>query len=90
VAVVSPSAIKGASPSDKEIETLYQDMAKLIQLLLFVICQAGYDPGNTAEIVAKNAAYFWASVRGERTEGHPNYHAPPTRSRHSPDDRKTP
>lgn len=69
----SPKRIKAASFSDMEVEKFYQDMAKLIRRLDFVVRQAGYNPDNSAEIHAKNAAYFWASVRGERTEGHPDF-----------------
>jgi hypothetical protein len=85
VAQALPTEVAGAIPSDEEIESFYQDMAKLIRLLLAVVHQTDYRPDDTAKIHAKNAAYLWASVRGERTEGHPNYQAPPNRSRHSPD-----
>lgn len=63
--------------TDQEVENFYQDMAKLIRLLKSAVERAGYDPDETAQIHAKNAALFWASVRGERTEGHPSYRAPP-------------
>ncbi|MGE0260092.1 MAG: hypothetical protein AB7T18_15210 [Alphaproteobacteria bacterium] len=86
----TPTEVATPIPSDEEIEIFYKDMAELIRLLLVVVHQTDYRPDDTAKIHAKNAAYFWASVRGERTEGHPNYQAPSSRSQHSPDGKKVP
>jgi hypothetical protein len=69
-------AATGAVPIDAEIESFYQDMSKLISLLLHLVKGHGYDPQQTAEVYRFHAAFFWAAVRGERTEGHPNYRAP--------------
>ena len=72
--VAGPAAAPAVqSATDQEVESFYQDMAKLIRLLKDTVERTSYDPDETAEIHAKNAALFWAAVRGERTEGHPNY-----------------
>jgi hypothetical protein len=73
-----PATVLGAqSATDQEVENFYQDMAKLIRLLKGAVERTSYNPDETAEIHAKNAGLFWASVRGERTEGHPSYQPPP-------------
>jgi hypothetical protein len=38
-----------------------------------VVEQTSYDPEQTASIFGRNAMFFWAGVKGERTEGHPYY-----------------
>jgi hypothetical protein len=58
------------------IELLYQDMATLIRLLLHVVLRTSYEPRETVGVFAHHARFFWAGVRGERTEGHPNYKEP--------------
>jgi len=65
------------SATIEEVENFYQDMAKLIRLLKGAVGRTGYDPDDTSQIHAKNARLFWASVRGEGTEGHPSYPPPP-------------
>ncbi|HEU4358143.1 MAG TPA: hypothetical protein VFR54_06775 [Xanthobacteraceae bacterium] len=60
-----------------EIESFYQDTSKLIRLLLHVVNGVLYGPQDTAEVYRFHAGVFWAGVCGERTEGHPNYQAPP-------------
>jgi hypothetical protein len=69
-------AATGAVPLDTDIESFYQDMSKLISLLLHLVKGHGYDPQETAEVYRFHAKFFWAAVRGEKTEGHPNYRAP--------------
>ncbi|MGD0420630.1 MAG: hypothetical protein ABSA68_13805 [Xanthobacteraceae bacterium] len=71
-----PLAATGAVPIDTEIESFYQDMSKLISLLLHLVKAHGYDPQQTAEVFRFYASHFWAAVRGERTQGHPSYRAP--------------
>ena len=66
-------AATGSEKFDKEIETFYQDMSKLISLLCSLVKGLGYDPQETAEVYCTYATLFWAGARGERTEGHPNY-----------------
>jgi AbiU2 len=73
----SVSALSDRDAFDERVESFYQDMAKLIRLLLGAVVQVSYNPDETAEVARRNAGLFWASVRGERTEGHPNYRPVP-------------
>ena len=61
------------STTDQENESFYQDMANLIRLLKGAVERTSYNPDDTAQIHAENAALFRAGVKGERTVGHPNY-----------------
>jgi hypothetical protein len=74
---VKEVAATGLAPTDEEIESFYQDNSKLVGLLLSLVSGVAYDPNDTAEAYRFYAKFFWAGVRGERTEGHPNYRAPP-------------
>jgi hypothetical protein len=74
---VKEVAATGVDPTDEEIESFYQDNSKLVSLLLSLVAGVAYDPKDTAEVARFYAKFFWAGVRGERTEGHPNYRAPP-------------
>jgi hypothetical protein len=65
----------GYDAMDAEVEAFYGDTSKLIRLLLHVVEKTAYDPKQGAEVYAHYAALFWASVRSERTEGHPQYRA---------------
>jgi hypothetical protein len=71
-------AATGLDPTDDEIESFYQDNSNLVALLLSLVEGMAYDPNDTAEIYRFYAKFFWAGVRGERTEGHPNYRVPHT------------
>jgi hypothetical protein len=77
---VKEVAATGLDPTDEEIESFYQDNSKLVGLLLSLVAGVAYDPNDTAEVARFYAKFFWAGVRGERTEGHPNYRAPPPTS----------
>jgi hypothetical protein len=70
------TAATGPGLTDEEIESFYQDNSKIIGLLLSLVSGIGYDPKETGEVFRHHASFFWAAVRGERTEGHPNYRAP--------------
>jgi hypothetical protein len=74
---IEPTAATGPGLTDKEIESFYQDNSKIIGLLLSLVSGIGYDPEQTGEVFRCHASFFWAGVRGERTEGHPNYGPPP-------------
>ena len=67
-----------ATATDNEIESLYYDTSEIVRLLLSVVNAVAHDPAGTGEVFRHYAAHFWASVRGERTEGHPSYRAPVT------------
>lgn len=62
-----------ADLTDKEIEGFYQDNSKLIHILLSLVNAHAYDPEHTVGLYRLYAGHFWAAVRGEQTEGHPNY-----------------
>jgi hypothetical protein len=72
---VTPTPVKadGANTIDEEIEAFYQDMSRLIRCLRLAVEDTDYDPEETAKLRGRHAAFFWAEVRGERTEGHPDY-----------------
>lgn len=73
---VEPTAATGPGLTDDEIESFYQDNSKIIGMLLSLVSGIGYDPEETGEVFRHHASFFWAAVRGERTEGHPNYRPP--------------
>jgi HEPN superfamily AbiU2-like protein len=74
---IEPTAATGPGLTDEEIEFFYQDNLKIIQRLLHLVSGIGYDPAETGEVFRYHASFFWAAVRGERTEGHPSYRLPP-------------
>jgi acyl-homoserine lactone acylase PvdQ len=78
---IEPTAAAGPGLTDEEIESFYQDNSKIIGLLLHLISDVGYNPEQTGEVFRHHASFFWAAVRGERTEGHPNYRPPPNIAR---------
>jgi hypothetical protein len=71
------TAATGPNATDGEIESFYQDTSELVRLLLSLFMALAYDPQDAASVYRHYATLFWAGVRGERTEGHPNYRAPP-------------
>jgi hypothetical protein len=64
-----------ASADDNEIEEFYCDMSALIRKLMSLFLATAYDPNETGGVYQHHAELFWAGVKGERTEGHPNYRA---------------
>jgi hypothetical protein len=74
---VKAEAEASLDADDGDVETFFQHNAKLIQLLLHIVSGIGYDPNDTAEVYGLHAKLFWAGVRGERTEGHPNFRPVP-------------
>jgi hypothetical protein len=56
-------------------------MSELIRLLLHLVLAHAYNPDETGKVYRHHANLFWASVRGERSDGHPNYRAPSPTSR---------
>lgn len=63
----------GPEATDEQIEMFYQDTTELIGRLLSVLLGVAYDFAETANVYRRPSALFWASVRGERTAGHPEY-----------------
>jgi hypothetical protein len=68
---VEPST--GTNSSSYGIETFYQHMATLIELLRSVVLHTSYNLEDVAGNHRRDGALFWGSVRGENTEGHPAY-----------------
>lgn len=66
--------------TDDEVETFYQDNLEIMRLLLSLVLGQAFDLSEAADVYRHYAKYFWASARGERTEGHPDYHPPPSSS----------
>jgi hypothetical protein len=66
--------------TDDEIETFYQDNLEIMRLLLSLVQGLAFDLSEASDVYKHHAKYFWASARGERTEGHPDYHPPPSGS----------
>ncbi|UEP47393.1 hypothetical protein LMA00_12130 [Burkholderia ambifaria] len=64
--------------TNDEIETFYQDNLEIIRLLLSLVQGMAYDLSEATDVYKHHAKYFWASARGERTEGHPDYYPPPS------------
>lgn len=62
-----------ADATDKEIESFYEDNLELIRLLLSLVLATAFDLKEAADVYRHHAKFFWVNVRGERTEGHPNY-----------------
>lgn len=72
--------LAGDNPSvwatDDEVEAFYQDNREIVSLLLSLVHGLVLDFSDSSNFYKQNAKYFWASVRGERTEGHPHYRPP--------------
>jgi len=73
---IAPASPSMADATDEEIEAFYSDNLELVRLLLSLVCATAFDLTEAAEVYRHHAKFFWASVRGERTKGHPNYRRP--------------
>lgn len=73
---VEPTNPTPQTEFDRDVEQCYQDMLKLIEALYHSVKKISYNPQETVAIRARHANLFWRGVRGERTEGHPDYKAP--------------
>ncbi len=58
---------------DEDIEKFYQDMQKLIVLLIQISDYNTYAIEQLGDAHRQNAILFWSSVRGEKTKGHPMF-----------------
>ncbi|WP_237772756.1 hypothetical protein [Pseudomonas putida] len=63
--------------TDDEIEEFYQDNLEIVRLLLSSVQGVAFDLSEASRVYKHHAKYFWASARGERTEGHPDYRPRP-------------
>lgn len=63
--------------TDEEVEEFYQDTLEIVRLMLSVFLATAFDIAKDGGYVYRHHAdFFWAAVRGERTEGHPRYRRP--------------
>ncbi|SEJ77212.1 hypothetical protein SAMN03159495_4452 [Pseudomonas sp. NFR16] len=62
--------------TDDEIEVFYQDNLEIVRLLLSLVQGVAFDLSEATMVYKHHAKHFWASARGERTEGHPHYRKP--------------
>lgn len=69
----APTNATLADATDIEIESFYEDNLEIIRLLLSLVLATAFDLKEAADVYRHHANFFWASARGERTEGHPNY-----------------
>ena len=63
-------------PTDTQVVELFRDTLGLVTDLLHLVNGKAFDLEGAAGVYAHYAKYFWATARGEQTEGHPNYRAP--------------
>ncbi|MQT33858.1 AbiU2 domain-containing protein [Pseudomonas helleri] len=64
--------------TDDEIETFYQDNLEIMRLLLSLVQGVAIDFSDACAVYKHHAKFFWASTRGECTEGHPYFHPRPS------------
>jgi hypothetical protein len=62
-----------ATIDDDAVEVFYKDMMHLVHLLTNAVRGMDCRHDAIADIQAKNAKLFWNGVRGETTEGHPDF-----------------
>lgn len=62
--------------TDEEVDLFYADNLELVRLLLSLVLAKAFELSEAAQVYRHYAKFFWASARGERTRGHPDYRAP--------------
>ncbi len=70
----SSTTTSEADATDQDIETFYQDSLEFVRLSMSLVLATAVDFQETADVYRNHANFFWVNARGERTEGHPNYH----------------
>lgn len=73
---IEPASTPRSDVADEEFDGFYTDNLKLVRLLLTLVLATAFDLAEGAGVYRHHAKFFWASARGERTPGHPNYWAP--------------
>lgn len=63
-------------PTNEGIEEFYQDTLEVVTHLLHLVNGVVCEISEATSMFASYARFFWASARGERTEGHPNFSPP--------------
>lgn len=65
-------------PTDEQVGQFYLDTLSVVTDLLHLVNATSFDlEGESARVYRYHARYFWAAVRGERTEGHPEFRGAP-------------
>lgn len=72
----APASAPRSDATDQEVDSFYADNLELVRLLLSLVLATVFDLSEAADVYRHHAKFFWASARGERTQGHPNYRAP--------------
>ncbi|MFG1374676.1 hypothetical protein V5F32_21070, partial [Xanthobacter oligotrophicus] len=65
--------LTGPNSTDEEIDLFYNDNAKIIQIIMSVALATAFNPLESCGVFKHYASFFWAGVRGERVEGHPQF-----------------
>lgn len=73
---ITPSEVPLAETNDEEIELFYADTLEIVRLLLSLVFGLAFNLSDSAKVYSHYAKFFWINARGERTEGHPNFHPP--------------
>ena len=69
-------AKRGVDSFDEQVEEIYRDTQRIVSKLLSLVNGNAYSYIDVGHVYAHYAKRFWASVRGENTEGHPDYRPP--------------
>ncbi len=77
---ITPTKASFADTTDKDIESFYEDTLEIVRLLLSLVLAKAFDLSDAANVYRHHAKFFWINARGERTEGHPNYRPPISKS----------
>jgi hypothetical protein len=70
------SAVVTLEIRDHEIDSFFDATLRLVRLLMSLVNRVSYNPSDTGDVYDRHAKLFWASVRGEKTLGHPNFSNP--------------
>ncbi|MEF9416612.1 hypothetical protein ABXT21_19790 [Ralstonia sp. SM1864_UCD524_TZ4] len=75
--VHGPIKVAEKQATDEQIEALYEDTLEIVTRLLSLVLAHAFDiPNDAVRVYRHHARHFWAAVRGERTEGHPDFAKP--------------
>jgi hypothetical protein len=75
---MAPAKAGPITVEEKDVEAIYVGSAEIIDQLMSIINATAITVLDSAGVQEGYARRFWASVRGERTEGHPDYRPPAT------------
>ncbi|MEJ1970820.1 MAG: hypothetical protein WDN03_19650 [Rhizomicrobium sp.] len=70
---IRATMVSTKNATDEEIDEFFSDSTNLVQILRRLVLGELFDPDEAAEVHRYYAKFFWAAVRSERTEGHPNF-----------------